>query len=61
MKINNLTKAIPVRLTKDQNEALEKLKHVGFNKSLIIRISIDEYLYKNYKTMLNSTRIKLPF
>lgn len=62
MKTNNLSKAIPVRLTSDQNKALEKLKHVGFKKSLIIRIAIDEYLHKNYRQiMADYNRVKCPF
>ena len=61
MKNNNLTKAIPIRLTQKQNKALEKLKHIGFNRSSIIRIAIDEYLQNNYQKIMIETNVKLPF
>lgn len=57
----NLTKAIPIRLTQEQNKALEKLKHIGFNRSSIIRIAVDEYLKNNYKMLMIETKEKLPF
>ena len=47
-----MTKAIPIRLTQQQNKALEKLKHIGFKRSSIIRIAVDEYLKNNYQNLV---------
>lgn len=62
MSINNLSKAIPIRLTKNQVKALDKLKDIGFNKSKLIRIALDIYLFSNYKKLIEENKkIKYPF
>jgi hypothetical protein len=62
MANNNLTDAIPVRLTQEQSKALENLKHIGFKRSLIIRLAINEYLYKYYRIIIQENkRVKCPF
>jgi len=62
MNNNNLSKAIPIRLTKEQEKAFENLKKIGFQKSKLIRIAIDEYLHSNYKRFIEDyKRFKYPF
>lgn len=55
---NNLTKAILFRPTVDQNKALERLNKIGFNRSKIIRLALDEYLQKNYRILINRNKTK---
>lgn len=60
---NGLTKAYPVRLTKDQEKALLILSGKGFNKSKFIRSAIEEKLHKDFRVILKKLEPneKLPF
>jgi hypothetical protein len=61
MNKNNLEDLINFRPTKQQKEAFEKLKSIGYNRSELIRISIDEYFKKNFNKLIESTKEKCPF
>lgn len=62
MSNNKLCNAINFRPTKDQKRALDKLEKINFKCSEVIRIAIDEYLYRNFRKMLTDfNKIKTPF
>ncbi len=63
MGYKGLTKAYPIRLTKDQDKALATLQEKGFRKSLFIRLAIEEKLYRDYRIILKELepKEKLPF
>jgi len=63
MSYKGLTKAYPIRLTKDQDNALNILQSKGFKKSLFIRLAIDEKLKRDYRITLKALepKEKLPF
>lgn len=53
MKNNNLSKAIPIRLTKVQEKALNKLSECGINRSYFIRDAIQMKLESDYRQLIN--------
>jgi len=59
MKIKS-NKSIRYKLTVNQEKAFENLEKIGFKKSKLIHIAIDEFLYKNYRNYINN-EIKIPF
>lgn len=62
MSNNNLTKHILFRPTSDQKKALERLSKIGFNRSKVIRLALDEYLHKNYRKLIKEKlKEKYPF
>ena len=61
MSCIGLTKAYPVRLTKDQDKAISILETKGFNRSKFIRAAINEKLHKDFRIMLKPKKETLPF
>jgi len=60
MKLKS-TKLIHYKLSINQDKALINLRKIGYNKSKIINLALDDYLYKNYRKFINEEKIKLPF
>ena len=56
--MSNLTKAYPVRLTKDQYIAISILESKGFNKSKLIRCALDKYLHSEFRKILKEVEGK---
>ena len=62
MAYKGLTKAYPIRLTLEQEKALNILQSKGFRKSAFIRIAIEEKLYRDYRNMIKQLEPnKYPF
>lgn len=56
MNTNNLAKPFSIQLTNDQYKALQMLKAKKFNKNILIRLALDEYLHKNFRSVLKELR-----
>ena len=52
MNGNELGKPYPIRLTFDQNRAIDMLKLSSFNKTKFIRAAINEKLHRDFRKML---------
>jgi hypothetical protein len=62
MNGNELGKPYPIRLTYDQNRAIDMLKLSSFNKTKFIRAAINEKLHRDFRSMLKKIQNnKLPF
>lgn len=62
MDTSRLSKPYPIRLTYDQNRAIEMLKLSSFNKTKFIRLAIEEKLQKDFRKMLSKVKQnKYPF
>jgi predicted DNA-binding protein len=58
MNYSKLTKAYPVRLTLDQDKALNILNSKGFKKSQFIRIAIEDKLKNEFRKILKESKPK---
>ena len=62
MDTRRLSKPYPIRLTYDQNRAIDMLKLSSFNKTKFIRLAIEEKLKRDFRRMLEKVKQdKCPF
>lgn len=54
--MSNLAKSFSIQLTIDQDKAIENLVKIGYKKNSILRIALDEFLYKHYRPIIKESR-----
>lgn len=62
MDTSKLGKPYPIRLTYNQNRAIDMLKLSSYNKTKFIRLAIEEKLKRDFRIMLTDiNKNKCPF